>query len=299
MRETRTMSSRVGLAAVITVLGLPAAGAQTLFPTPFVVEHHIVQTSPDGDVHVTEPVTDYYDGSRIISVRPDGSRLVLDFARRELTEIRPDSGTWSVLSFDRLAELRGRLRYLEKMDFGPRSEKATALEADRREAEEPEFDFEELSGRTKAAGAEPGVRRLRVRQQSESGGHEGPAVEVWLDPKVRLGPAALAALERFEDEVLGSRETEEVAFSRYVSAARKHAGGAFPVRTVHPLPGEGAVEDRTLRLEGVAAVPQEILSVPESYRRVPHPLEHMVAYAEEEAALVRKMGQLPIQETEN
>ncbi len=298
MRDAGTVSSRVGLAAVITVLGLPAVSAQTFFPRPFVVEHHVVQTGTDGDVYVTEAVTDYYDGSRIISVRPDGSRLVLDFARRELTEVRPGRGTWSVLSFDRFAELRGRLRYLEKGDFGPHPGKAATLEADRREAEEPEFDFEELSGRTKAAGAEPGVRRLRVRQQSESGGREGPAVEVWLDPKVRLGPAALAALERFEDEVLGSRETGEVAFSRYISAARKHAGGAFPVRTVRPLPGEGAVEDRALRLEPVAAVPREILNVPESYRRVPHPLEQMVAYAEEEAALVRKMGQ-PIQETEN
>ena len=38
-------------------------------------------------------MTDYYGGTWIVSVRPDGSRLVIDLARRELTEVAQQEAT--------------------------------------------------------------------------------------------------------------------------------------------------------------------------------------------------------------
>jgi len=303
LRRNLTTEKRALLLIALILCAGTAAG-QTLFPHPFVVEHQIVQTDPDGGF-VTDPVTDYYAGSRIISVRPDDSRLVIDFSQRQLTEIRPDLRSFAVLSFDRFAELQDRLRDLEQGGFeAPREDEKIAAKAASDE-EEPVFDFAELSaagGPVKAAGADltrrPGVRRLRVALRQKSGA-PGPAVEVWLDPAVPLAPAALDALERFENQVLGARDMEEVAFSRYIAAARKHAEGAFPIRTVRPLSAEGGVseagtvEDVALRLEPVATVPRELLTVPEDYRRVPHPLEQMVAFAEEEAALRERMSGSP------
>ncbi|MCP4657969.1 MAG: hypothetical protein GY856_21380, partial [bacterium] len=278
-RPRSSLSRRAAVLLLAGLAGATAASGQVLFPNPFVVEHQIVHTDPDGGVFADDPVTDYYAGSRIISVRPDDSRLVVDFAQRRITEIRPDRQTYAVLSFGRFVELRDRLRDLE---LGARvPEEDEAMTKARAETAEPEFGIEELPA-AKTADSElisrPGVRRLRVALRQKSG-DQGPAVDVWLDPGVRLAPAALDALERFENQVLGARDMEEVAFSRYIAAARKHAEGAFPIRTVRPTSTEGevseagTVEDLALRLEPVTAVPQELLTVPQGYRRVVHALE--------------------------
>src|SRR3954452_3858151 len=101
------------LLAALLVLAIPiSAGAQPgpLFPEPFRVEHHLVQDDGDGSRFVGEPVTDTYGGSWIVSQRPDGSRLIIDLVRRELTEVRTAKGVYWTVSFDRLAELQARLR---------------------------------------------------------------------------------------------------------------------------------------------------------------------------------------------
>jgi len=75
-----------------------------------------------------------------------------------------------------------------------------------------------------------------------------------------------------------------------LAAARAHAAGAFPVRTLRRTAvAETAVtiEDVATRLEPLASFPDELLRVPDGYRRVSHPLEVMVAYEEQEAALAR------------
>ncbi len=299
---------RAAVLLLAALAGATAASGQVLFPNPFVVEHKIVQTDPWGSVSELGAVTDYYHGSRIISVRPDESRLVVDFTERQLIEIRPDHQSYTVLSFDRFAELRERLSYLEEWGFmKPPENDEMAAKARGEEPEEPEFHFEELSAAAAAAKtasseltARPGVRRLRVTLPEKSaGGDDQAAVEVWVDPSIRLGPAALTALERFQDEVLGARKAEGVAYSRYISAARKHARGAVPIRTVRPAAAEydeGTVEDRALRLEPVTAVPQELVTVPEGYRRVVHPLELMVTHAEEQAALAMGLMQPEIED---
>jgi hypothetical protein len=88
----------------------PGARAEILFPEPFLVEHFVIQEDPDGARTRTEPVTDYYGGHWIVSVRSDGSRLVVDLQRQELTEVRPSEGVYWSVGFGRFAELLARLQ---------------------------------------------------------------------------------------------------------------------------------------------------------------------------------------------
>ena len=122
------------------------------------------------------------------------------------------------------------------------------------------------------------------------------ALEVWLDPTVRLEPAALQRLAAFEAEVLSTGPGKgRVEWARALIAARERGAGAFPVRTVRPLPTNGdatragTLEDVATRLEPIERLPVDLLIVPEGYGRVAHPLEAMVAFAEEEAARVRQV----------
>ena len=76
---------RTGWSSVVLLLTAASLGpvsyaaaqdaAGPVFPQPFLVEHQVVQTLPDGDLFATEPVTDYYGGSWIVSQRTDGSRF--------------------------------------------------------------------------------------------------------------------------------------------------------------------------------------------------------------------------------
>ena len=111
-----------------------------------------------------------------------------------------------------------------------------------------------------------------------------------------LTPAARAALARLEGSALGgAKNGKTVPVSKLLAAAREEAGGAFPVRTARPFSfrdGEarGAIEDRTTRLERLESFPLELVEVPDGLRRVPHPLESMVAFAEQEAEVREQMG---------
>ncbi len=96
-QNERGRVSMIGAGALLALLcgGSPTVdlaygqdpGGSALFARPFVVEHRIVQTDPDGSVFETPPVTDTYGGSWIVSSRPDGSRVIVDFARREITTV--------------------------------------------------------------------------------------------------------------------------------------------------------------------------------------------------------------------
>jgi hypothetical protein len=50
-------------------------------------------------------------------------------------------------------------------------------------------------------------------------------------------------------------------------------------------PEAGTVEDVATRIEPLPTVPKVLLTVPDGFHRVPHPLEIMVAHAEREAEL--------------
>jgi len=293
LRPQRSPLHTALLLIVLAAAARPGAAQTTpLFPAPFLVEHHVVQTEPGGDVSATEPVTDYYGGSWLVSVRPDESRLLVDFSSRELTEIRPALSTYATLSFDRLAELRGRLRAAHAVPAGEgEAPRAKAQGADATSTgHAPRITVEELAPPQRlgvsatSAAAAPGLMRLRV-----SAADDTPAIEVWCDRRIRLTELARAALAELE-EVLGGGARKEATAPAMLAAARDHAGGAFPVHTTRRTAAGGqgtTIEDVITRLEPLASFPEELLRVPDGYRRVAHPLEAMVAFEEQEAALAR------------
>ena len=331
LREERTTmllrNSTLNWGAALLSLGLLTGGAAAqpspgpLFPEPFRVAHRLIQEDGDGTRFEGEPVVDTYGGSWIVSQRPDGTRVIVDLVRRELTEVRPDKGTYWTVSFDRFAELQSRMREL-------RTSNATALAgAEKTPAEKearpqggvapPSFELEvteEPGGvATKtvrgaragnALGAEspiegpaakPGVRHLRVARKGAPAGEA--ALEVWVDPSVHLTPAAVVAIAALESETLaapaGRDKSTPLTVSgspgRFLAAARAQGAGALPVRSVRPaatdeggLP-QGRIEDVATKVERLERFPNDLVEIPEGMRRTPHPLEAVVRFLEEEA----------------
>lgn len=339
----------IGL-AVLLLLPLAGSGAQAqgapavatgpsgvLFPEPFVAEHHLVQSTPDGDRFETQPVTDYYGGSWIVSVHPDGSRVVVDLARREVTGIDPGKGTYWSVTFDRLGDLSDRLVRAESrrpaasdegaeatggLDERGSTERASAGQA----APPMELVVQELEGEPRGGAAavkagtgggtgggtgadnvpmtRAGVRHLRVVAKSEAarpGAGEGAGMEIWLDPTITLRPAAVDALDALA-AVLGKGRGPDAdaaadtpSVDRYLAAARSRVPGAFAVRTVRTV-GRGPaelrtrLEDVTTRLDRIDDFPAKLVAVPEGLRRVPHPLEGMVRFLEDETERDRALA---------
>lgn len=283
------------LAASIAVAARAQAPAEALFPQPMVVEHQLIERENDGTVFYGEPVRDTYGGSWIVSERPDGSRLVVDLLRRELTEIRPAEGTYSTIGFGRFAELRARIAGLElggTAQVAPKSAKAPAeLELIELQGAEARAALSQKS-RTgpealPAASQSAAVRRFKIREK----GSPGPvAAEVWVDPRLRFGEAAQAALAAFEaDAFAGGRQTSFDPAS-LMAKVRRETGGALPLLTVLPLlrdDGEkvGESEDRVLSASPLEAFPAELARVPEGLERTSHPLESILAALEAEAAI--------------
>lgn len=277
-------------AAALSLLAVCVAAAQepgALFPQPFVVEHAVAQTGADGSVFTTEPVRDTYAGSRIVSERADGSRVIIDFARREITEVRATEGRYTVIGFDRMADL---LRELDALEHGSSTAGAKAA----RPVNTPQLRVEEVrdASDSKRAGARDATH-YRVLQHLEDSGDEVAVLEAWLDPSLRLSGRALAALEDLELNVLGAARPSAVA-PRALAAARAAAGGAIAVRTVRPLAfadsASGTVEDAALRVETLETVAAELFTVPDGFERTPHPLELILAHQRSEAELNRRMG---------
>jgi hypothetical protein len=306
----KTTTARMTFPLTLLLLCLAAVAparadepAGPIFPQPFVVEHQVVQSLPDGDVFATEPVTDYYGGSWIVSVRADGSRQVVDLSRRELTEIRPERGTFSVLSFDRFAELVRRFNAVE----APVPAKSGQGSGD---APEPRFAVSEvpalqgLEGKSARPGGgddalikRSGVRRLAVKAFEGDAPEPRATMDLWLDPEIRLTPRALAAMESFEATVVNAGAAEgTLTFADLTAEARKASGGALAFRTSRPMvmaysdpgprtPDPGSVDDIALRVDTIDSFPMDLLEVPEGFVRAPHPLEIMVSHAEDEAEL--------------
>ncbi len=278
-----------------------------VFPQPFVVEHSVVMVGPDGDVFATDPVTDSYGGSWIVSERIDGSRRVIDFARREITEISAEKASYSVLTFDRFAELQRRIAAAEQLAYGGATEAADG-------SEDPELEIKiEDSPLTKAGSSvvldeqtekllnRPGVRRITVRAENPQKS-TAPAAEmdVWFDPQLRLSARGVHALERFEQQVLAVNvKPGTPAASMLLAAARQHTGGAVPLRTsrsaVLGVSAEeaGTIDDIAVSVQRLGVWPDDLVTVPEGYQRVAHPLELMASWAEQEAELNQKMSARP------
>lgn len=322
--------------ALLPALLSPALRAQTgpLFPQPFRVEHHLVQDDGDGSRFVGESVVDTYGGSWIVSQRPDGNRLIVDLARRELTEVQSGKGTYWTLSFDRLAELQARLRQAQGLSRGAgdsgddaasaRDNSRTAADsgssardgaeggllitdapvADRSLAAAPSSSSSSGSIGGGSPRERPGVKHLRVASRQAP---DAVAADVWVDPALRLTPAAQAAMGALETALavpaasspsttgtdkagVSDAQAPPVSPTHLLAAVRAHAGGALPVRTVRTLlraedgSATASVEDVATRVEPLDRFPTELAEVPEGARRVPHPLEATVRFLEEEAA---------------
>jgi hypothetical protein len=281
---------------VLLGLALPVTAAEptgVLFPEPFVLEHHLVHEDADGSRFVGESVVDTYFGSWLVSVRPDGSRLIVDFGRRELTEIRDVRGTFWTVSFDRLAELQRRLRAAQGLVESKPAFRQWAA-AGMAEKAAPRLPVTELSDQAFTTGSSTTVERRRRRFRVAAAGDI--PVEVWVDSTVRLGSAAAQAVEGFEALLLDASQPVGPATvpGRYVAAARVHAAGAVPVRTRRPVLVDGAgaalgwIEDEATRLERLERFPLELARVPAGLRRVPHPIEAAVRWLEDERSPARQ-----------
>jgi hypothetical protein len=277
--------------AVVLAISAPAGaqpGPGPLFPEPFRVAHRLIQEDGDGSRFVGEPVVDTYGGSWIVSERPDGSRLIVDLARRELSEVRTDKGVYWTVSFDRFAELQSQLRAAQGL-AARKQEKETTEKAARPTVERMELEVTEVAAVQRKSAASladrPGIQQLRVTpKDSRKAAAAAPLLDVWVDPSLRLTPVAQGAVASLETALAGPDDPSGVSPGRLLAAVRSQARGAFPVRTVRPLATPGArVEDEATRLERLERFPSELAQIPEGLRRVPHPLEAVVRFLEEDA----------------
>jgi hypothetical protein len=312
MNRHQNLAASAGpVLAFLLAAGVPAAAAQQaaeLFPQPMAVEHQLIERTGDGDVFYGEPVRDTYGGSWIVSERPDGSRLVVDLLRREITEIRPAEGSYSTIGFGRFAELRARIARHELGGAVALAPKSAAQE----EAAPAELELVELQGaearaslslksRTgpealPLASQSAEIRRFEIRRK----GSPEAAAEVWVDPRLRFGAEAQAALAAFETDALGGGSASPFAPARLLAEVRRQTAGALPLLTVMPLLREdgtkaGESEDRVLSAEKLAAFPAELARVPEGLTRTSHPLESILAALEAEAAIDAALAGQPAQ----
>lgn len=317
----------VAAGCVASLCAAPGFGQEGgLFPQPFEVEHRLVQIDGDGRFE-GDPVKDTYVGSAIVSERPDGSRLVIDLERREMTEISPKDGTYWSIDFDRFADLRARLARLA----GPAERPAAVLVPKAGKSASPaaeagpafELVAEELGPgagglglKSASSAGDPGTAvwrseglqhfAVKARQAAGEGAATaapGEAVmEVWVDPQRRFSPAASAALARFEaDAFAPGAASPAVPLEKALAAVRGASGNALAVRTVRPLEvagrAVGTLETEVLAVRETTDFDAAKLRVPEGLRRRPHPLEMALQELEQEerinAALAGKSSDLP------
>jgi len=280
---------RASLVPVILVASMSArARASEPFPVPFVVEHHAVDGSLGGEPVTGETVRDTYGGSFLVSERPDGSRTIVDFARREVTEVKPTDGTYWSLSFGRFAELRRRLEEAERDEAAPKV-RGLAL------AERPAVRIEETPDGTGGAALRVQSAGSGARKRLRASVEGGPAIDVWVDPSApRLTSAGVAALADFERNVLGAVDGS-IGPGDLLDAVRRREGGALAVRTRRRTGrSAGAAENAPFletvvtRADPVASLRASLVLVPDGLRRVPSPLEVVVSWAEDEAELRRR-----------
>jgi hypothetical protein len=274
------MRLALACSAVLVVTARATLAAEVsgaLFPVSFTVDHALIQTDADGSQFRTDGVTDTYGGSCLVSVRRGGSRVIVDFARREITEVSVEKSTYWTLSFTQMGDLSRRLAKAEER---PTTAKAPplALASPVVRVEEIDASRERQPFIEGAATVRPGTRHFHASVEN------GPFADVWVDGAIRLSRAALDSLDSFEKDALGSAAASMVSPVQLVGAARRAADGAVPVRVRRPLSTGGTVEDLVTALTPLPVFPQKLLVIGDGFRRVPSPLEVMVTFAEEEAS---------------
>jgi hypothetical protein len=257
---------------------LPAADPRPVFPTPFVVEHHVETTDETGERFRSETVTDTYGGSWLVSVHPAGKKTIVDFSRRELTEVDEEKGTYWTLTFGRMRELRQRIASAQRVP------QAARVRSGNEPAHVLKVDEVRNTRALTAADVAPGARHFRASVG------ETPAMDAWLDAKVTLGAPALESIHAFESEALGDEAEGGAAPGDLLHAIRTKGNGAFPVRVRRSIGtrGERASEDVVTRIETLPAFPEKLVTIGAGFKRVPSPLEVVAAFEDEEEA--RKAG---------
>lgn len=271
----------LGSVALALALTGPAPAQIPAFPQPIVVERQVRQSDGTGGAPYETPrVKEHYFGNHMAVVRADGTRALVDFERRDYTEVDPKGGTYWSLSFSRLGELRNRLREAESQAGTRRKQGAETT------ARVP-IRIQELStgSGSKARVNVRGTRRLRASVEGTAGW-----AEAWYDETIPFGEKAIAAIESFETALAGSAKDDPSRTSELVSALRAAGKGAFVVRFERPLAVKdgravGMSEDIVLDWKRLEKAPVDLLRIPENLKRVPSPLETLVVFAEEEAEL--------------
>ena len=268
------------------LLAFPANAADLtapLFPAPFTVERQISERNPSGGVeHQTDPFTEFYGESYLVAVRPGEDRTIIDFGRREIIEVQISKGTYWVLSFSRMRELRERIGRAD----GSLTREARKPQTGASTAARIRIESIDDGARVPLASGVP-AKHLRASAEGSA-----QIVDVWLDGSLRLTKPAQDALRSFEDEALGELTvTERPSLSMLMSALRASGDGALPVKTSRLLTDRDGratgftVEDTALKAAPIPAFPKKLLVLPESLKRVSSPLEIMAAFEEDEAAL--------------
>lgn len=199
--------------------------------------------------------------------------------------MKPKEGTYWSLSFGRFADLRRRLEEADSLEPSPKPRTQGPKEPLVIRVEEPP-EGPGASGRRGLSSE--GISGKRLRASVEG----GAALEVWVDASApRLTPEAISALAEFERTVLGS-PAGGIGPADLLEAVRKRESGALAVRTRRAVAkAEGFAENGPIletvvtKVTPLASVPPGLVTVPEGLRRVPSPLEVVVSWAEDEAAL--------------
>lgn len=259
-------------------LTAPVAAQPVAFPQPFSVERQVRQIAPEsGETFQTPPATEYYFGNHLAIVRANGTKALIDFERREYTEVDLKRGTYWTLTFSRLGELRERIRAAENPEGQP--EKSATL------ASKPDVKIDQLPAAGKPNLKTTGTRRLRA---SIDGGANW--AEATYDDSIPFGEKAVAALETLDSAFTGGPKADPTRTAELISALRSAGQGAFVVRFEKPLSVRGGralgkSEDIVLDWKRLEKAPVEQLRIPENHKRIPSPLETVAVFAEEEAEL--------------
>lgn len=185
----------VALLAVL-LADLPMAAAEppgALFPEPFRVVHHAEIDHGDGEWFVGDSIIDTYGGSWLVSERPDGGRLLIDFARRELTTITPSRGTYSTVSFAGWAEATERVRTVQGLVPAPDLDRDRAGVRRSAEGESPTSSLLV----TELSSGSPSARELAMARRGSPSASTGRRTSPELPPAVTgLALASTAAADR-------------------------------------------------------------------------------------------------------
>lgn len=113
----------IAAAVVCLAVPVPAALAGPLFPKPL----HLVRRIDDPVARTTHVVDEYCLGNRVISI--NGPRVaIVDYDRRDITEIDHADGTYSITKFEEVATARAQLPLPRaKASSNAAAKRATAL----------------------------------------------------------------------------------------------------------------------------------------------------------------------------